>query len=202
MMKTKVFCVGFPKTGTSSIGLALKKLGYRVTGPNGVQDPNIESNALPMAYELATQYDAFQDDPWPMVYKEMDAKYPDSKFILTVRDPESWITSQLRHFGVKESPMRKWVYGSGCPQGNEDVYLKRFDDHNKDVLDYFKNRSGDFLVMDLFNGDGWEKLCPFLGIDPPARVPFPHANKAEFRKVYEVLRIGRVKKALKTVFRY
>jgi UDP-N-acetylmuramate-alanine ligase len=40
-METKVFCIGFHKTGTTSLAVALKTLGYRVTGPNGVHDPDI-----------------------------------------------------------------------------------------------------------------------------------------------------------------
>ena len=32
MKPTKVFCLGFQKTGTSSLGLALEKLGYKVAG--------------------------------------------------------------------------------------------------------------------------------------------------------------------------
>jgi len=124
---------------------------------------------------------AFQDNPWPIIYKELDKKFPGSKFILLLRDSQSWIKSQVRHFGVKETPMRKWIYGVGCPKGNEEIYVKRFDDHNREVLAYFKDRPNELLVLDLPNGDGWEKLCPFLGKDVP-RGPFPHANKAESRE--------------------
>ena len=43
--------------------------------------------------------------------------------------------------------MRKWVYGVGFPQGNEDIYLERYKFHNEDVLNYFKDRPGDLLVV-------------------------------------------------------
>jgi hypothetical protein len=45
-MKTKVFCVGFHKTGTTSLALALEILDYRVAGPTGINDPNIAKNVL------------------------------------------------------------------------------------------------------------------------------------------------------------
>ncbi|HEX8335676.1 MAG TPA: sulfotransferase [Pyrinomonadaceae bacterium] len=32
------------------------------------------------------------------------------------------------------------------------------------------------LVMDITAGDGWEVLCPFLGVEIPDR-PFPHENR-------------------------
>jgi hypothetical protein len=180
-MKSKVFCVGFHKTGTSSLGVALGKLDYRVAGPSGVYDPNIEKIALTMAYDLVEKFDAFQDNPWPILYKQLDEKYPGSKFILMLRNPESWIRSQVMHFGRKSTPMRKWIYGVGYPEGNEQIYIRRFEAHNADVLDYFKDRPQDLLVMDLSKGDGWEKLCPFLGVEIP-NIPFPHANEASVRE--------------------
>lgn len=177
MIENKVFCVGFHKTGTTSLSVALKVLGYQVTGPNGVNDPNIDKNVLSMAYELIEKYDAFQDNPWPILYKEIDEKYPKSKFILLLRNKDAWIKSVVNHFGQKETPMRKWIYGVGNPEGNEEIYIKRFEQHNADILDYFKNRPNDLLVMEFAKGDGWEKLCPFLGVKIP-QIPFPHVNKA------------------------
>lgn len=173
----KIFCIGFHKTGTTSLAVALKKLGYRVTGPNGNNDPDIAKNVYSMADSLVSKYDAFQDNPWPILYKEMDEKYPNSKFIFTTRSSESWIKSQVRYFGRYKTPMREWIYGIGCPEGNEAIYIKRFEKHNNDVIDHFKGRPNDFLVLDLSKGDGWEKLCSFLGVDIPNE-PFPHANKA------------------------
>jgi hypothetical protein len=202
-MKTKVFCIGFHKTGTTSIAVALKKLGYRVTGPNGVNDPNIEHNALAMATRLATKYDAFQDNPWPLLYREMDKEFPGSKFILTTRDPDSWIVSQVRHFGRNETPMRKWIYGVGCPQGNEDIYIRRFTRHNEDVCSYFSDRPKDLLLLNLINGDGWDKLCPFLGVEIRDD-PFPHVKKAVNRQhgyAPKSLLARRLKRIFNRVFR-
>ena len=179
-MTTKIFCIGFHKTGTTSLGVALETLGYRVTGPNGVSDPDISKNVYSMAYALVERYDAFQDNPWPIIYKELDEKYPKSKFILTLRSSESWIRSQVGHFGRKETPMRRWIYGAGCPKGNEALYVKRFENHNRDVINYFKDRPQDFLILDLFKGDGWKKLCSFLAKEIPD-TSFPHANKASER---------------------
>lgn len=177
----KIFCIGFHKTGTTSLAFALRILGFRVTGPNGVNDPDIANNVYSMAESLVSEYDAFQDNPWPIIYKEMDQKYPNCKFILTIRSSESWIRSSVRHFGHRETPMRKWIYGVGCPAGNEEIYLKRFNNHYKEVPDYFKHRPNDLLLLDLAKGDGWDLLCPFLETDIP-KMPFPHANKASDRE--------------------
>ena len=44
------------------MGVALRELGYKVTGPNGVHDPDIAENVLTMAYEVAEEFDAFVRD--------------------------------------------------------------------------------------------------------------------------------------------
>jgi len=178
----KVFCIGFHKTGTKSLAAALTTLGYRVTGPNGVCDPEIARNVYAMAFDLVERFDAFQDNPWPIIYKELDRRCPGSKFVLSVRSSEAWIASQVRHFGPSETPMRRWIYGAGCPQGNEETYVRRFEAHNRDVLAYFTERPSDLLVMNLAEGDGWDKLCAFLGKEAP-NLPFPHKNRGDQREI-------------------
>jgi Sulfotransferase domain len=177
----KVFCIGFHKTGTTSLGRALELLGYRVVGATGVNDPDIGEHVHALADQMLERYDAFQDNPWPLIYRYLDERCPGSKFILTVRSPEAWIRSQVEHFGLTETPMRQWIYGAGCPQGHEELYLRRFRSHGEEVRRYFAERPRDLLVMDLARGDGWEQLCPFLGVAVPA-VEFPFANKAGDRK--------------------
>ena len=182
-MKPKVFCIGFHKTGTTSLGRALTRLGYRVTGSFGTKDPDIVAKVHALAYAKVRQYDAFQDNPWPVLYRELDAQFPGSKFILTRRPSDAWIRSQVRDFARTETPMRRWIYGedAGHPEGNESTYIARYERHNREVLEYFKDRPHDLLVIDLPNDDGWTRLCAFLGVPVPAE-PFPHANKASLSR--------------------
>ena len=77
--------------------------------------------------------------------------------------------------------MRQWIYGKGCPEGNEQVYLERYNKHNREVLAFFKKKKKVLIVLNLEKGDGWDKLCPFLGLPEPD-VAFPHANRAEVRE--------------------
>ena len=74
-----------------------------------------------MAFKLANRFDAFQDNPWPILYKELDRQFPDSKFILTLRPSDEWIRSVVSVFGDEETAVREWIYGVGHPKGNEDV---------------------------------------------------------------------------------
>lgn len=151
----KVFGIGFHKTGTTMLAKSLKILGYRVNGPNGVDDPNIEQRALQMADRLLEKYDAFQDDPWPLLYRHVDARFPGSKFVLTIRRSDKWIESMVRHFGSQPTPMRRWIYGIGYPFGSERAYVERYEKHNREVVAYFQDRPNDLLVLDVAAADSW-----------------------------------------------
>jgi Sulfotransferase domain len=177
----KVFCIGFHKTGTTSMKQALRILGYRVTGPNNELDRDIAEKLGPLTEELSHRYDAFQDNPWPLVYREMDTLHPGSKFILTERDEDRWYASIRNHFRGKSTPMRKLVYGeaAGGPRDNEALYKARMRRHNQEVRDYFRDRPDDLFVLDVTRDGRWEPLCAFLG-HPVPDVPFPHANKLSY----------------------
>lgn len=181
-IKQKIFGIGFHKTGTTSLAKALSILGYRVTGPNWIADRNIGKNVYQKAFKLAEQYDAFQDNPWAVIFKELDGRFPGSKFILTIRPQEEWIKSVVNHFDSRSTPMREWIYGAGSPKGHETIYISRYCRHNQEVADYFKDRPGDLLVLKITEGEGWEKLCPFLNKGIPA-IKFPNTNKAQDRSL-------------------
>ena len=67
----------------------------------------LEKDFLPKALRIASSFDAFQDNPWPLIYKDMHKKYPGNKFIITPRDHEDWWSSIYNHFSEKSTPMRQ-----------------------------------------------------------------------------------------------
>jgi hypothetical protein len=188
--RPKVVGIGFHKTGTTSLRVALEMLGYTVTGPNWVDDPDIGRKVYDLARAELDLYDAAQDNPWPILFREIDAWYPGTRFVLTIRATDSWIRSAVNYFGSKTTPMREWIYGPGSPEGHEQIYVERYEKHNREVIEYFRDRADDLLVMDLKRGDGWRQLCPFLGHPIPAR-PFPHVNAAASRATKLARRVRR-----------
>ena len=178
---TKIFCIGFQKTGTTSLGMALRMLGYDVCSPYGrmiVTNPHIARKATSWAISKLPYHDAFEDNPWPLLYKELDYLCPGSKFILTTRNPKGWIRSMRKYFGDYQAAAEEWIYGENCtPLRNPRRCLKRYKQHNRDVRSYFKGRDNDLLELDLSEGDNWEKLCGFLGHKIPA-APFPMSLKS------------------------
>lgn len=185
--KTKVFGIGFHKTGTTSLARALYILGYNVTGYFGVHDPDIARTVYDQAQSRARRYDAVQDTPWPVLYKELDQWFPGSKFILTIRAPEPWMRSVKKHFKRHRIPAHEWIYGVSTAAGHESTYIQRFQEHNRDVMEYFQGRPDDLLVMDVTKGEGWKELCPFLGVDEPP-FGFPVANAAAERSENWIIR--------------
>lgn len=181
--RPKIFCVGWHKTGTTTMGEALLKLGYNVVGARLDLAASLLNDDIQEAIKLAEKYDAFQDVPWAALYKELDEAFPGSKFILTIRDEQKWLFSAKKHFGENHTDMRQWLYGLGVLVGNEDLYLERFRRHNEEIQAYFQNRKDDFITMSWTDGDGWEKLCQFLDVPIPA-TPFPHANKGKHRRSF------------------
>jgi hypothetical protein len=78
----------------------------------------------------------------------------------------------MQEFNSHESQwLRAAVYG--VIGYDEAVMRRRFYTHHMEVMDYFKDRPNDLLVMHICRGNGWNTLCPFLGFDKNPRVKFP-----------------------------
>jgi hypothetical protein len=171
--------VGFQKTGTSTLREALKILGYKVKDTSSRALIPILKGNYTKILRMLKNYDAVEDTPWYMIYKELDKLIPHSKFILTIRDEESWYSSVKRHIGDLRSAHHEWIYGrgKGLPKEDKQNTIDVFNKHNQEVIEYFKNRPNDLLIIDFTKGEKWEKLCAFLGKDIPAD-PFPHYNKS------------------------
>jgi hypothetical protein len=180
-LKQKVFGLGFHKTGTSTLASVLSKLGYKVCGQQNALAKNFINGDIQTFVELAKNFDAFEDDPWHQLYKEMDKAFPNSKFILTDRNVNDWYKSCLNHFYDDSTLFRDFIYGDGRPKDNEEKFKKVYVEHKNNIIEYFKNRPDDFLIVDFSKGDRWEKICAFLEAEIPD-YPFPHANKGFYTK--------------------
>ena len=180
--RAKVFCIGFQKTGTTSLYAALTMLGYKTAAVVGrdLSAEELRDKALDLCMKAAKEHDAAQDMPWPIFFRELDAEFPDSKFILTIRDSDKWFASLEGHFGDEPGAMQEFVYGEASPAGNRDRYVSVYEEHERAVRIHFKDRPDDLLVMDLEAGDGWDALCGFLGAPAPD-APFPVKNRAADR---------------------
>jgi Sulfotransferase domain len=174
----KIFCIGWPKTGTSTMNEALTRLGYKVSSWSDNLVCRWHEGNFDVILSAAKRKDAFEDLPWPLVYREMDRAFPNARFILTTRASEAvWLESARRHFARyrRRSIARFLIYGTYEPSAR--VLAAKYREHNIGVRNYFAGRPGKLLELCFEHGDGWAPLCRFLGIDQIPEEPFPHANK-------------------------
>lgn len=196
----KIIGAGLGRTGTMSLKLALEQLGFGPCYHMEAVFRDLEkrvpqwNNALAGAPDWAAIFDGYQSGvDWPIAgfCKELSATYPDAKFILSTRSPESWAASfgttiaKLLE-GRENAPadMRAWlemahgvIARSGFPDGMSDAErMARFEAHGEAVKETVP--AARLLVFDV--KQGWEPLCDFLGVDLPDGL-FPRTNdRAEF----------------------
>jgi Sulfotransferase domain len=203
--KEKIFCIGANKTGTTSVEKALKDLGFSL-GNIPTAELFFEEYSrrnFNSIIKFCKTADAFQDAPFsfPYTFIPLDIAYPNSKFILTIRDSdEQWYNSLIKFHSkihsksgnvpteedLKNSTyrykgfawdVRQKVFGikSGQDVYDKKTFLDYYNNHNKLVLDYFKFRDN-LLVINLSNKDSYFNFCKFLN-KKPLYAEFPWENK-------------------------
>ena len=174
--ETFVFCIGCPKTGNTSLYKALRILGLKVAHMPYWRVYRWKSLDDYLDKIRNSYFDAYIDFPLGEddLYKYLKKAFPNAKFILTIRDNDSFVRSFFNFYRGSD-----WFKGLNDPDKKDKVY-EWFDGRNKEIISFFKG-DGDFLLLDIINGDGWDKLCDFLGKPVPNTV-FPHKNKSRYTK--------------------
>lgn len=183
-----IIVVGHGKTATKSLNKAFVLLGgYRTAhfygaGVYGLLFNNAAETVdydFRFSREEPSHVDAVLDTPVVDFYNEILLTYPNAKVILTVRDVKGWMRSRHKFYSYYSHGCHKWlapwrrgaqyVYGTECP--SREQALKRYLQHNRNVYDAVP--VGRLLVMDIAGGDGWQKLCRFIGRPVPTNITFP-----------------------------
>ncbi len=186
---TRIFCIGFNKTGTTSLTEFFREEDY-IVAPQDPFECNLYSyvsgNYETFEYMIKNDFYAcnfFQDVPFslPKTYEFLDNKFPNSKFILTVRnDSNEWYQSLVNfHRNILNivNPYRydyvhhNWIqtiltkcYGApNYDLYNEDILKKTYETHISDVENYFKTSDNKLLVLNLSDESCVKKLEDFLG---------------------------------------
>jgi len=192
LKRGKVFVIGSNKTGTTSLGAALKKLGFRLG--NQLAAEKLLDDWAQRDFRRLIKYcrsaDAFQDIPFSLDYtfQAMDAAFPGSKFILSVRDDATQWYRSLTRFHAKRRGLDRpptaeelkadpyvwpgfmWHASQlmyGVDEGNvwdEGIYKRMYMRHIESVQDYFKYRPNDLLTINLAAEDSMQRLCEFLKV--------------------------------------
>jgi hypothetical protein len=197
-MVLRVIGAGLPRTGTSSLNLALQHLlggkGYHMTviagHPFNLGDE--WDNALAdMMPDWDTIFDGFSsavDWPTSMFWQEISATYPDAPIILSTRDSaETWVASLEATIlpVAREALVSDWSEGrglltlferfTGTQEWDNHALLKaKYAEHNAEV----RRLAPQNRLVDWRATDGWQPLCAALDLPVP-EMPFPHVNKRE-----------------------
>ncbi|NIO09672.1 MAG: hypothetical protein GTO40_17380 [Deltaproteobacteria bacterium] len=174
----KLFCLGLPKTGTTSLYRALRALGYRAF-----------HNPEPM-WERLWNYEPF-DGNWQATchfgfwhFEYFERKWPNSRYIYLDReDRATWLESTSGQFLLphvsarteKQTKVRLYTFqGRGF---DEQHFRSVYERHKHLVADFFGNLGSEqSLVWDLTKNPDWEILCRFLREPAYPDAPFPHEN--------------------------
>jgi hypothetical protein len=201
-MSPKVFCIGFNKTGTTSLEQFMKIHGYscgdQARGELLMRD-YAKSN-FEAILNFCHTADFFQDLPFsaPRTFSHLKESFPKALFILTVRNSaEEWYDSLIRFhervFGkpltpklLKSAPYRyegfawevnRLLYSSP----DEDPYRKEdlISDYNAHIKRVRKSFSGDnnLLEINLSHPKSVSILCEYLNIRPEVD-EMPWLNKS------------------------
>lgn len=204
-MSLEVISAGFGRTGTTSLKAALEKLGFGrcyhmmevFRRPEHVPLWLAVNQGKPAEWEaLFVGYRAAVDWPTCTFYKELMQRYPETKVLLPVRDPERWYESALRTIYTmkRQRPPASWLFAA-IPQVRrfacmvdtivwQGTFGGRFEDKTY-AIEVFNAHVEEvkrtvppekLLVFDV--REGWEPLCAFLGVSVPDE-PFPHLNDRE-----------------------
>jgi len=202
----KIFCVGMNKTGTESTKAALIELGFHFAPqlPGERMLKEWAERRFEKLINFCYDYQCFKDIPfsWPYTFQILDTHYPNSKFILTIRDnSEVWFESIKRFHGQlfsqgqtpswEDLESASYVYKSWMAEANKYIfqadeyglyaqsrYIEVYEFHNQMVREYFRYRSDALLVINTASEGSYDQLCKFLDVSP-VRTKFPHLNKSQ-----------------------
>ena len=196
----KVFGVGLSKTGTTSLHNALLSVGFSNSDMAdefwpAVVDAASEADVLEFwaggeaarrgsavaarTKRLFARHTGGTDLPTAAFVDELLAAHPDALFVLTTRRLDDWGRSAFQQFsrpirGTTIGRNRASAFGAVAFDGH--LYRKRYLEHYAKVLRLIP--CCQLLVMDVMRGEGWERLAPFLHLDP-SKAPagaFPWIN--------------------------
>jgi hypothetical protein len=186
----KIFVLGLPKTGTSSIASALSILDYST-----LHFLNIITNEMISECDFPL-FDAFADAPVCVNFERCHALFRNAYFIWVERPIDEWQESITKHFwryyGVETfeeaRSMLQDVDRLNWGQKFVDTYRRLFFDYRsyEAAYDAYVRRLGDFaaanrdmrlLRLNLNSDRSWQRLCGFLDRDVP-NLPFPWENRS------------------------
>ncbi|MGR8948562.1 MAG: sulfotransferase family protein [Gammaproteobacteria bacterium] len=196
-MAMQLIGAGYPRTGTTSLKLALEKL---LNSPcyhmhelleRTSDNPTWEAAArgeLPDWATFLADYAAAVDWPSSLFWESQADAFPDAPVLLsTRRDAETWYNSVMRTIvpatqNSDATPWRSMAYaifelGMGITDINnpdKERMIECYEAHNAHVRETVPAER----LFEWQPEDGWEPICAALRLPLPNE-PFPHENTSQ-----------------------
>jgi hypothetical protein len=197
---TKVFNLGMPKSGSSTIHEYFLCHNYtsfhwNTKNPNRYLSSNYGGSEKFISYcidlavrknvtllelenyphcqidfDALSQMDSMETNacsvPQISHVKWLDKTYPKSKFIIPIRPVDDWIKS-VKGWGLDTRLINCIEYLNITKVGNstDEILGNFYDWHYFETLKYFKGRSGDLIIIDLYEHLNNDILSLFLGLN-------------------------------------
>ena len=165
----KIFCIGLPKTGTTSLRALMKSNGVE-EGSYYRQERDVFAHNYKKVLDNYDKGQYFSNDGNYLMYKLAFEKYGfASRYILTLRkDSRLWFESLKRHT-LYANPLRHKHYrmfGRFYANGFDQEHMEYYERHNAEVVRFFAERKASHILLTLRvdEPDAIEKLSQFLGI--------------------------------------
>tara|TARA_B100001964_G_scaffold164421_1_gene180488 strand:- start:1528 stop:2226 length:699 start_codon:yes stop_codon:yes gene_type:complete len=210
----KVFGAGFGRTGTMSLKFALEKLRIGpcyhmrevVSRPSHIKLwYDISRGEHPNWNRLFSGFNSAVDFPVCLFYKQLINIFPEAKFILTLRDFDTWYISTANTIYKVPSILPDWFERVVYPirmfivmQVNliwVGLFKNNFSDRDSTKLVYYEHIESVKKIIPadkllIYNvKEGWEPLCEFLDVDVPD-IPFPKVNDtAEMLRNFAIIKM-------------
>ncbi|MBO0749962.1 MAG: hypothetical protein J2O44_05990 [Porphyrobacter sp.] len=195
-MTLKVIGAGLGRTGTMSLKLALEELGFDrcyhmvevfAHMPESLRLWEAAARGEPDWEATFAGYAATVDYLGCTFWRELAARYPDAKVILSTRNPDSWFDSVSRTIfspetraSITASPMQAFFEGTVLADFDKQrmsdraYMIDRFERWNAAVIAEVPAER--LLVFEA--RQGWEPLCEFLDVAVPD-TPYPRVNSSD-----------------------
>jgi len=186
----KLFIIGLPRTGTTSISVALLDYGFKVA----------HTAYTKRAFELA---DVISDAPCFSDYPQLDKIFPNSKFVYLERTLEYWVPSMqmLLHKMLPELNPKNGYLNPVLKRSIRNVFALSettnpltalhletcYLAHQQKVIEYFSDRN-DFVKLDISENGSLKGLLSFLNIEDENASEFPRLNVGKLVNAWQQLK--------------
>lgn len=172
----KLFVIGLPRTGTTSVCAALLNHDFKVA----------HTALTKQAFALA---DVVADTPCFCDYPQLDRLFPDSRFVYLQRDTEEWIPSiqmlltKIMNHRQNDKHLHPVIqrcfdtcFGILSTENPLDKQhlVQCYQTHQQQIKEHFAHRN-DLLSIDISHQNSLNQLLNFLG-KPGENKVFPQLN--------------------------